>query len=158
MKKLISTGLIKVIAISLLSCANNDPEDPQITINHIGEKWNITTLEYNLVDQNFTSPKIKNGTTTNAGAFYFDGNRGSFDIRTDDIKKEDVFGLRLNDDDISITSIEQSVQGLSFSQNVIVLSGEKTGNNSMSLSGTITTQSLSGQFVLTATFVLMKAQ
>lgn len=158
MKKLISTGLTIILGVCLLSCSNDDPKDPQITINHIGEKWNITTLEYNLVDQNFTNPKIKNGTATDAGSFYFDGSRGSFDIKTADIEKEDVFGLNVNDDDISITSIEQSVQGLSFSQNVIVLSGEKNGSTSMNLSGTITTQSLSGQFVLTATFVLEKAR
>ncbi len=160
MKMLIRIGFLLTVAIGALvsSCSKDDPKDPQITINHIGEKWNISSLEYSVVNMAITNPTVKNGTTRDAGAFYFDGSKGSFDIKIDDIEKEDVFGFIQNDSDISITSIEQSVQGASFSQNVIVLSGERIGNTSMDLSGTITTQSLDGQFVLTGTFVLTKVQ
>jgi hypothetical protein len=138
------------------ACAGNDPEPDQTSITHTGEKWNITALEYNVVDQNFKNPSIKNGTTANAGAFYFDGSKGSFDFKIDDIHKEDVFGLVSGSSGITVTSIEQSVQGMSFSQNVIVLSGDKPSGSSMTLSGTITQQSLNGQFVLTGTFTLTK--
>lgn len=138
-----------------ISCAPDEPKDPQITVNHIGERWNISSVEYNIVDQDLTSPAIKKGTETNAGAFYFDGSKGSFDIKIDDYHKEDVFGFQLNNADVTITSIEQSVQGTSISQNVIVLSGEKDVTT-MTLSGTITQQAVTSQFVLTGTFVLVR--
>jgi hypothetical protein len=156
MKNHILSFISYAVLTLCFACSGNDPEPSQITINHTGEKWNITALEYNVVDQNFRNPSIKNGTTSNAGAFYFDGSKGSFDIKIDDIHKEDVFGLVSGTSDITITSIEQSVQGTSFSQNVIVLSGDKPSGSSMTLSGTITQQSLNGQFVLTGTFTLTK--
>jgi len=140
-----------------ISCSEDEPKKEN-EINHVGEKWKINSVEYNIIDQNLTNPSqaVKNGTATDAGAFYFDGAKGSFDITIDGIHKEDVFSFQQDANSINITSIAQSVSGASVSQNVIVISGEKNTSTTMSLNGTITKQSLAGQFVMTATFSLVK--
>lgn len=155
MKNHINFFLSLLMVVFCFACSKDDPEADKNTVNHVGEKWNISSVDYNIVDQDLTSPAIKNGTASNAGAFYFDGANGSFDIKIEDYHKEDVFGFQLNNTDVTITSIEQSVQGASISQNVIVLSGEKD-LTTMTLSGTITKQAVTSQFVLTGTFVLVK--
>jgi hypothetical protein len=140
-----------------ISCSEDEPKK-QSELDHVGEKWKISSVEYNIVDQNLSNPSqaVKSGTATDAGAFYFDGTKGSFDITIEGIHKEDVFGFKQDANNISITSIAQSVSGASFSQNVIVLSGEKNTSTTMSIDGTVTKQSLTGQFVMTASFSLIK--
>jgi hypothetical protein len=155
MKNHINSFLFLAMIVFCFACSEDEPKAPVSTISHAGDKWNISSVEYNIVDQNLSSPTIKNGTALNAGAFYFDGAKGSFDIRIDNIHKEDVFGFQLDNADVTITSIQQSVQGASISQNVIVLSDEKD-ITTMTLSGTITKQAITSQFVLTGTFVLTK--
>lgn len=142
----------------LVSCNKESDPKPDNSINHVGEKWNIVSVEYTLVDQNLTNPGqvASNGTATNAGAFYFDSGKGSFDITINQTTKEDYFSYSETGSDVSITSISQNVGGTNFSQNVIALSGEKTSATTMTLDGSITRQSTTGQFVLTGTFMLQK--
>jgi hypothetical protein len=150
-----TTILFLAFTLVLTSCSK-DENEPAITIQHTGEKWNITSVEYNIVDQSLTSPTIKTGTKANAGAFYFNSAKGSFDINIDNYHKEDVFGFTQSSSGISVTSINQSVSGSMVSQNVIAMSGEYNTATTMTLQGSITKQSTSGQFIMTATFQLTK--
>ena len=146
------------LVVILFSCNKDDVKPDEINIEHVGEKWLITSVVYNIVDQNLTNPgqAVKIGTLANAGAFYFDGVKGSFDITIDDYHKEDVFSFQENSQDVTIISISQNVGVSSFSQHVIAISGEKISATTMSLQGTVTKQSTKGQFVLTGTFSLTK--
>jgi len=138
----------------LANCTQDDPRTRQVI--HEGEKWNITSVAYTIVDQSLTSPGFKTGTKSNAGAFYFNGTEGSFDIRIYNYHKEDYFGYTVSSSDITITNISQSVSGTRFSQDVIAMAGEYVTTATMTLEGTITKQSNSGQFVMTASFELAK--
>jgi hypothetical protein len=132
--------------------------DPDVT--HSGEQWNITSAEYTLVDQGVSSSSVsqtfKTGTKANAGAFYFDGAKGSFEMDIENYHKEDVFNFGESSGNLTISSITQNVSPTSFSQNALVLSGNKT-TTTITLSGTITKQSTAGQFVLTVTLTLTKS-
>jgi hypothetical protein len=160
MRKQFFNILCLALVVFVQACSkDDDPKENEIEVNHVGEKWRISSVEYNIVDQSLTNPSqmVKTGTATNAGAFYFDGAKGSFDIEIGTFHKEDVFGFQLtNNTEVSITSINQTVTGSSLSQYVIILSGDKNTATTMSIDGTISKQSLSGQFVLTGTFELVK--
>lgn len=140
-----------------LACNKDEDATPEIIVNHVGEKWNIVSVEYTLIDQNLSGggQLIDIGTATNAGAFYFNNGKGSFDITIKNTNKEDYYGYTETATSVSITDIKQNVSGQDFSQNVIALSGNKTATT-MTLSGSITKQSTTGQFSLTGTFVLQK--
>lgn len=145
------------LSLFVVSCSKD--EDPVSKINHKGEKWIITSVEYNLIDQRITNPAqwYKSGTEENAGAFYFDGSQGTFDISIPGYRLEDYFNFELNGTSISMTSVEQQVGGAAVSQNVISIGGEKDTEVTMQIDGTITEQSTTtGQFVFTGSFVLTK--
>jgi hypothetical protein len=139
-----------------LACSEDKIKEDQINVNHVGEAWKISSVDYNIVDQSTSGQGVKIGTKADAGTFYFDGTSGSFDITIDKVHKEDVFNFTENANDITIVSISQNVGTATLSQNVIAISGDKTSATAMTLQGTITKQSLSGQFVMTATFSLVK--
>lgn len=157
MKKQVSYLFVLCAIILSAACSKDEPKQKEPAINHVGEKWNVSSVEYNMINQSLTNPgqAVKQGTATNAGAFYFDGGKGSFDITIDGVHKEDVFGYTESTTEINITSISQAVSGAAVSQNVIVLSGDRN-TTTMTVDGTVTKQSMSGQFVLTATFTLVK--
>lgn len=156
MKKYISYLLVSCMILSL-ACSKDEPKQKEPSVNHVGEKWNIASVEYTMINQSLTNPGqgVKQGTASNAGAFYFDGGKGSFDLTIDGVHKEDVFGYTQSTAEINMTSIGQSVNGSAISQNVISLGGDRSATT-MTIDGTVTQQSLSGQFVLTATFNLVK--
>jgi hypothetical protein len=158
MKNLFAYVASTVLCIALLSCSKEKDPAPDNTIDHVGDKWNIVSVDYTMIDQNLTTPgQIADiGTVANAGAFYFNSGKGSFDITIKQTSKEDYFSYTESGTDVTITSVSQSVGGSNFSQNVIALSGEKTSTTTMTLEGSITKQSTSGQFVLTGTFMLQK--
>lgn len=160
MKKYLTPMLLLAVSLFFAQACSED-DDPKVeadVLNHVGTPWKISSVEYNLIDQNLTNPSqgFKTGTATNAGTFYFDGTKGSFSFTIEGTKKEDYFNYQEDASDVTITSISQSVGGSALSQNVIALSGDKVSATTMTLSGTITKQSLTGQFVLTATFSLVK--
>ena len=109
-----------------------------------------------LIDQSTSGQTIKNDTKANAGSFYFvpGGEKGSFEMSVEGYNKEDVFNYNIDQGSVSIVDIEQNA-GTTTNQNVLVLSGDAT-DNEMTLDGTITKQSTSGQFVLTVTISLVK--
>ena len=158
MKKAFLFFVLALAALIWTACSKDDPKPKEKEINHVGDKWTINSVSYTLVDQNLSNPgqAVKTGTLANAGAFYFDGTTGSFDIEIEDVQKEDVFSVEDDAGDITIISINQSVGVSSFSQHVIAISGEQTSATTMTLQGTVTKQSLTSQFVLTATFELLK--
>ena len=149
------------ICLALFSCDKKEDPEPEIVVNHVGEKWNIASVTYTLVNQDFKNPTSSfigadNGTLANAGAFYFNSPKGSFDITIKETNTQDYFSYTESGTSVTVTSIAQSIGGNEFSQYVIALSGEKTSATTMTLEGSITRQSLSGQFVLTGTFLLQK--
>lgn len=149
------------LSLILLSCNKESDPEPEAKINHTGEKWNIVSADYTLINQDLSNPtsssvQNESGVLTNVGAFYFDSGKGSFDITIKQTSKEDYFSYTESGSQVSITSVSQNVGGTAFSQNVIALSGEKSSATSMTLEGSITKQSLTGQFVLSGTFVLQK--
>jgi hypothetical protein len=158
MKRNFLAACLLFSALLVISCSKDDdsPGDPKV--NHVGEKWNITSVTYNIVDQSFNpvSQSVSDGTATNAGAFYFDGSRGSFDIQIEDYHKEDYFSYTDDANGVSIVSVNQSAGSSGASQFAITLDGQKPTATTMTLDGTIMKQSQSGQFLLTATFVLTK--
>lgn len=161
MKTLRLTISLFTIGLVLSSCDKKDDPAPENTVNHVGEKWNIVSADYTLVNQDFsksTSPSVQTetGVLANVGAFYFNSGKGSFDITIKETNKQDYFSYSESGTGINLTSISQNVGGTAFSQNVIALSGEKTSATSMTLEGSITKQSMTGQFVLSGTFVLQK--
>lgn len=159
MKKHLSFLAILIFSVCVLGCNKDEEPEPENKINHVGEKWNIVSVDYTLIDQNLSNPGqlVQTGTATNAGAFYFNGGKGSFDVTINSTNKQDYFNYTETGSDVSVTSISQNVGGSTVSQNVITLSGEKTSATAMTLDGTIIKQlSTSGQFSLTATFTLQK--
>lgn len=157
MKKYLSPVLFLAVSLFFVqACSEDDPKEQESTINHVGTPWKVSTVEYNLIDQSMTSQIIKSGTASDAGTFYFDGAKGSFDIKIEGSRKEDVFSYQEDASDVTITSISQNVGGSALSQNVIALNGDKLSATTMTLQGSITKQSLTGQYVLTATFSLVK--
>ena len=159
MKTLRLTLSLFVIGLVLLSCDKKDDPEPENTVNHVGEKWNIVSADYTLINQDLsTSPSVQTetGVLSNVGAFYFNSGKGSFDITIKETNKQDYFSYSESGTEINLTSISQNVGGTAFSQNVIALSGDKTSATSMTLEGSITKQSMTGQFVLSGTFVLQK--
>src|SRR5688572_216437 len=85
--------MVALSCVFLTSCAPDEEESDENEVNHVGEKWNITSVEYIIIDQNLTNPGqgLKMGTATDAGAFYFDGSGGSFDITAAGYHLEDVY-------------------------------------------------------------------
>jgi ABC-type proline/glycine betaine transport system substrate-binding protein len=158
MKKYLSPILLLVVSLFGQACSEDEPKKKESTVNHVGTPWKISSVTYTLIDQNLSNPgqAVKTGTATDAGTFYFDGTKGSFDIKIEGIEKEDVFSYQEDAADVSITSVSQNVSGAALSQHVIALSGDKLTATTMTLSGTITKQSLTGQFALTGTFNLVK--
>ena len=149
-----------VLSVALLGCSDDNEVkqkgDPDL--NHEGDKWTITSVDYNLIDQSTTGQTFKNGTKANAGSFYFvpGGEKGSFEMNVEGYNKEDAFNYTMNMDngEVSIVDIEQSA-GTQTNQNVVVLTGDVSGTE-MSLDGTITKQSTAGQFILTLSMTLTK--
>jgi hypothetical protein len=147
-----------LISAGIFSCSEDEVKrkgDADVT--HEGAKWNIASVDYMLIDQSTTGQTFKNGTKENAGSFYFvdGGTKGSFEMNVEGYNKEDVFNYTIGTDGaVSIIDIEQSV-GVTTNQNVLVISGNAT-DTAMTLEGTITKQSTTGQFVLTVTLSLVK--
>jgi hypothetical protein len=150
------TVLFSTLLIS--SCSkDDDPKQEDPNVNHVGEKWNITSATYTIIDQKFNpvSQILTTGTKSNIGAFYFDGSNGSFEFDIDKIHKEDIFTFTDNSGQVSIVNITQNVGTGSVSQYVISLSGSKT-TTTMSLSGTIIKQTTTSQSTMTGEFTLTK--
>ena len=149
-----------ILSAALISCSDDEEKrkgDPDIT--HEGGQWNIASVEYMLLDQSTSGgvgQTYKSGTKENAGTFYFvdGGSKGSFEMNIEGYNKEDFFSYSNNNGSISIMDIEQSV-GVTTNQNVLVISGDAT-TTEMTLNGTITKQSTTGQFILTVTMSLVK--
>ena len=152
--------VIALFAAVLVSCSDDEKTvkgDPDLT--HEGVQWNIESAEYTLVDQNVSGgigQTFKQGTKANAGTFYFvdGGEKGSFEMNIEGYNKEDAFAYTNSNGDVSIIAIDQQV-GVQTNQNVIALTGSST-ETEITLSGTITKQSTSGQFVLELEMVLKK--
>lgn len=124
---------------------------------HEGAKWTITASDYMLIDQSTSGQVFKNGTNA-TGTFYMvdGGTKGSFEMDVAGYNKEEAFTYSIDQaGSVSIMDVEQSV-GTTTNQNILVLSGEKTSETSMTLDGTITKQSTGGQFVLTISVTLTK--
>ncbi|MFZ6010591.1 MAG: hypothetical protein ACOYXT_09605 [Bacteroidota bacterium] len=145
-----------LFALLIVSCSKDEDAVPASKLNHVGEKWNITSVEYNLIDQSLSGQAVKFGTKTNAGTFYLNGDQGSFDIIIDNYRLEDYFSYEENAGDITIISINQNVGTSNFSQYVTVISGDKVSATSITLSGTFSKQSNTGQFIFTGSFELTK--
>lgn len=141
---------------SMISCSKDEDVAPS-RLNHSGEKWKIVSLDYTIVDQSFSNPMewVKKGTVNDAGAFYFDGSKGSFNMLINDDRLEDYYGYTMDESSVSIVTVEQSVSPSHFSQNVIAFSGDVNGT-AMTLSGTFTRQGGLSQYVFTGDFVLAK--
>jgi len=153
--------VIALFAAVLVSCSDDDEKkakgDPDLT--HEGVQWNIESAEYTLIDQSMSGSigqTFKTGTKANAGTFYFvdGGEKGSFEMNIEGYNKEDAFAYSNEQGDISIIAIDQQV-GVKTNQNVIALTGSST-ETEITLSGTITKQSTTGQFVLELEMVLKK--
>ena len=105
---------------SIFSCSKDD--DPKASkLDHKGDKWKITSVDYTIVDQSLSNPAnwVQTGTATNAGTFYFNGSEGSFDILINDSRQEDYFGYTVDGSSVSIITVEQSLSPSRFSQSVI---------------------------------------
>jgi hypothetical protein len=153
--------LVYFFALIILSAACSDDKENKkkgdADVTHTGDKWNIASVDYMLIDQSTGGQTMKNGTKTNVGSFYFDGTKGSFEMDLEGYHKEDVFSFTNSQGSITITTIDQSVGGGSISQNVLSLSGDFDSDTEITLSGTIVKQSTTGQFVLTIeNFTLVK--
>ena len=148
---------IACVSLLLSACSKDDAAAPNAKMNHVGQKWVISSLEFTVVDQSLSNPAqwLKNGTATNAGAFYFNGTQGSFDIVIDGKHTEDYFKYTEVESSISIVTVDQNISATRFSQNVINISGNVEGTT-MSLSGTFTKQNVAQQYVFTGTFTLTK--
>lgn len=151
---------VAVLSAAVVSCSDDKEVkkkgDPDLT--HEGVRWNIVNIDYTLLDQSFSSGSIgqtfKEGSKANAGTFYFldDEGRGSFELNVEGYNKEDAFTYSIDNDNINIMAISQSV-GVKTNQNILTLSGSTTETERI-ISGTITKQSMSGQFNLTVDMVL----
>lgn len=149
--------MVVVLAVVFTSCSEDEVKrkgDPDVT--HTGDKWTITSVDYMLIDQSTSGQTMKTDTKANAGSFYFvpEGTDGSFEMNVEGYNKEDAFKYTLDGTSVSIISIDQGV-GTTISQNILAITGEM-GATEMTLSGTITKQSTTGQFVLTVDMTLTK--
>jgi hypothetical protein len=160
MKSKLYLLLVVLFQAALVSCSEDEKPvkgDPDLT--HEGEKWNIASIEYMLIDQNTSGgigQTIKSDTKANAGFFYFvdGGEKGSFEFNVEGYNKEDVFNYTIDNDEVTIIDIEQSA-GVKTNQNVLVLNGSRTAEE-MTLSGSIMKQSTTGQFILQVEMLLEK--
>lgn len=145
------------VSLVLSACSKDDDAKPKSKISHVGQKWVISSVEYNIIDQSFSNPSqwYSSGTATNAGAFYFNGAEGSFDIVIDNKHTEDYFGYTENESGISIVTVDQNISASRFSQNIIAITGGVDGGT-MTLSGTFTKQNMAQQYVFTGNFTLTK--
>ena len=153
--------LVYLFALIIISAACSDDKENKkkgdADVTHTGDKWNIASVDYMLIDQSTGGQTMKNGTKTNVGSFYFDGTKGSFEMDLEGYHKEDVFSFTNSQGSVTITTIDQSVGGGTISQNVLSLSGDYNSDTEITLSGTIVKQSTTGQFVLTIeNFTLVK--
>jgi hypothetical protein len=140
---------------AFVGCSDDDDKDSGM--KHVGEQWKITQIEYTFVDMTKTIPDVSIDEAQNAGFFYFDAGKGSFDITVEGTRKEDVFTYTEDASSVNISAISQSAGGGTVSQNIIEISGEKTTPTTMTLTGMVVKQqSTSGQFSLTADFTLVK--
>jgi hypothetical protein len=157
--KLKSLVYFLAVILTIASCSKDSEvkkkgSDGDVT--HTGDKWTITSVDFTLIDQGTSGQTFKSGIKENAGSFYFDGEKGSFEFDVEGYHKEDVFHFTNDSGNLTVVDIEQNV-GVVTNQNVLVLSGEQTSETQRTLEGTITKQSsLTSQFVLTATFTLVK--
>jgi hypothetical protein len=144
------------ISSALISCSKDEDASPS-KLNHTGEKWKITSVDYTIVDQGLSNPLewVKTGSANDAGAFYFNGSEGSFDIVIGNERQEDYFGYTSDGGSVSIVTVEQSFSPSKFSQNIIAFTGDQS-LSTMTLSGTITRQGGLSQYVFTGDFVLTK--
>ena len=149
-----------VVLVVVASCSKDEKvtkKGSDSDVAHTGDKWNITSVEYLLLDQSTSGQTVKSGTKANAGSFYFDAEKGSFEFDVEGYHKEDIFNFLDDQGDVTITAIEQGVSGAEVSQNVVVLTGSRTSDTAMTLEGTIVKQSsLTAQFSLSVTFTLEK--
>jgi hypothetical protein len=151
-----STLYAVLLSAVLISCSKDDDVSPS-KLNHVGDKWKITSVDYTIVDQGLSNPAnwVQTGTANDAGAFYFNGSEGSFDIVINNERTEDYFGYTADGASVTIITVEQSISPSRFSQNIIAFSGDKA-ETTMTLSGTITRQGGLSQYVFTGDFVLTK--
>jgi len=149
--------IFALVLFTALSCSKEDDPTPAHRLTHAGEKWKISSVQYTIVDQSISNPAnwVKTGTASNAGAFYFNGGDGSFDILIDNERQEDYFGYNVDGVDVDIITVDQSISLSKISQNIIALTGEQDGST-MTLSGTFTRQGMTQQYVFTGEFVLIK--
>jgi PBP1b-binding outer membrane lipoprotein LpoB len=154
-------SLVYFLAVILIiaSCSKDSEvkkKGNDADVTHTGDKWTITSVDYTLIDQSTSGQTFKSGTKANAGSFYFDGENGSFEFDVENYHKEDVFHFTNDSGSLTVVDVDQNV-GVVTNQNVLVLSGEQTSETERTLDGTITKQSsVASQFVLTATFTLVK--
>jgi hypothetical protein len=153
MKRLLS--FLLATSLFLFPCSKDKDENGP-KLSHVGQKWRIASLDYNIVDMGLSNPMswVQTGTATNAGYFYLNGSEGSFDIVINGSRKEDYFGYTTDGASITIIQVEQSFSPSRFSQNIITFSGEKDTDN-MSLSGTVTSQAATNQYVFTGTNMVL---
>jgi hypothetical protein len=143
--------------ISIFACSD-DKENKRkgdADVTHTGEKWNIASVDYTLLNQGTSGQSAKNGTKTNVGSFYFDTDKGSFEMDLEGYHKEDVFAFQKDQGSITITDIDQSVSG-TISQNVLTFSGDYDSDTEITLNGRILQQSTTGQFILDVELSLVK--
>jgi len=154
-----------VLSATILSCSEDEEKKRKgdADLTHEGDKWTITASDYMLIDQSTSVPTIKSGTNA-TGTFYLvpGGTKGSFEMDVAGYNKEDVFSYVIQEDgSVSITAIAQSV-GTTTNQNVVAFTGDKTSDTEITLSGTVTKQTVGGgaveQFALTMTSITLKKQ
>lgn len=146
-----------IVSATLISCSEDEEKmkgDPDIT--HEGAKWNITAINYVLIDQSTTGQVMRTG-SQGTGSFYFvDGQtQGSFEMIMEGYNKEDFFTYTIDGASITVVTIDQSV-GKTTNQNVVALSGSVISDTERSLSGSIIKQSMTGQFTLNFDVSLVK--
>jgi hypothetical protein len=134
----------------ILSCSDEDElkRKGDADLAHEGEKWNISSVQYTLIDQSTSGQIYKTGTKANARTFYFvsSESRGSFEMEIERYNKEDLFSYTIDaDGNLSILHLEQSV-GETTNQNVLAINAETTAIE-MNLDGSIIKQSTTGQFI-----------
>lgn len=159
MKSFRLSCLLVLIFPLILSCSEDDEvkRKGDADLVHEGEKWNISSVQYTLIDQSTSGQMYKTGTKANVGTFYFvpSESRGSFEMEIEGYNKEDLFSYTVDaNGNLSILHLEQSV-GETTNQNVLAIDGSTTASE-MSLDGSIIKQSTTGQFMLTVTMTLLK--
>lgn len=142
-----------------LSCSKDDDDGlPGHRLEHVGQKWAITSMTYTVVDESLSNPadRTKTGTAVNPGHFYFDKGTGTFDILINNKRQEDYFAYSLYGNEISILSITQTGTATKFSQNVITFSGEYLTGSTIHLEGTFASQNTTQQYSFSGTFELTR--